>query len=271
MMRLRALMSAVALGVAVLTAGGAQAALFGDDEARRAILELRQRLDAQRAQLEQQSEALRRGGEDNSQLRRSLLDLQAQIETLRGEVARLRGQDEELARSIAEMQRAQKDRSQAVDERLRRFEPARVTVDGVEFTAEPEEQRGFEAALATFRKGDFAQAQTAFTAFLRRYPQSGYQPAALFWLGNSQYGTRDCTGAIGSFRSMLQTAQDHPRAPEAVLSIANCQLEQKDSAAARRTLEDLVKAYPQSEAAGAARERLARLPQAKPEAAPRRK
>ncbi|HVE53150.1 MAG TPA: tol-pal system protein YbgF, partial [Ramlibacter sp.] len=40
---------------------------------------------------------------------------------------------------------------------------------------------------------------------------------------------------------------------------ANCQIELKDAASARRTLDDLVKAYPQSEAAVAARERLARL------------
>ena len=44
-----------------------------------------------------------------------------------------------------------------------------------------------------------------------------------------------------------------------MLSIANCQIELKDSPGARKTLEDLVKAYPQSEAAGAARERLVRL------------
>ena len=254
----RALMSAVALGVAVLASGGAQAAIFSDDEARRAIIELRQRVDAQKVQSDQQAAALR---EENSQLRRSLLDLQAQIETLRGEVARLRGQDEQLTRSLSDMQRTQKDVATAVEERLRKFEPARVNVDGAEFMADPEEQRSFDAALASFRRGEFAQAQTAFSNFVRRYPQSGYHPMALFWLGNAQYGTRDCAGAIGNFRAMLQAAPDHARAPEAVLSIANCQLEQKDTAAARRTLEDLVKAYPQSEAAAAARERIARLPQ----------
>ena len=47
--------------------------------------------------------------------------------------------------------------------------------------------------------------------------------------------------------------------PEAVLSVANCQLELKDSKGARKTLTDLVKAYPQSEAAVAAKERLATL------------
>jgi len=54
-------------------------------------------------------------------------------------------------------------------------------------------------------------------------------------------------------------AAQHPRAPEALLSIANCQVELKESKAARKTLEDLVKDFPQSEAAAAAKERLSRL------------
>jgi TolA-binding protein len=44
-----------------------------------------------------------------------------------------------------------------------------------------------------------------------------------------------------------------------VLSVANCQLELKDSIGARKTLADLLKAYPKSEAAVAAKERLATL------------
>ena len=99
----------------------------------------------------------------------------------------------------------------------------------------------------------------AFNEFVRRWPSSGYRPSALFWLGNAQYANRDYRGAIANFRALLQQAPDHPRAPEAVLSIANCQIELKENANARRTLDDLVKAYPQSEAASAARERLARL------------
>jgi tol-pal system protein YbgF len=247
----------LALAAAALAAPLAgRAALFEDDEARRAILELRQKIDAQRAASDRQGEDARN---ESAQLRRSLLELQNQIETLRGELAGLRGQNEQLLRSLADIQRQQKDMAQATEDRLRKFEPTKVTVDGREFVADPAEQRDFEAALAVFRKGDFPGAQNAFTEFLRRYPQSGYRPSALFWVGNAQYATRDYRGALANFRALLQQAPDHARAPEAVLSIANCQIELKDNAGARRTLDDLVKAYPQSEAAGAARERLARL------------
>lgn len=249
-------LAAVALSAATLLAGTAHAALFEDDEARRAILDLRQRTEQQRQVL---SDDLKRATEDNEALRRSLLDLQAQIEALRAEVARLRGQDETLARDLSELQRQQKDMAQGVNDRLRRFEPVQVTVDGREFSADPAEQRDFEAALASFRKGEFPGAQAAFADFVRKYPSSGYRASALFWLGNAQYANRDYRGAIANFRALLQQSPDHPRAPEAVLSIANCQIELKDNASARRTLDDLVKAYPQSEAASAARERLARL------------
>jgi tol-pal system protein YbgF len=83
--------------------------------------------------------------------------------------------------------------------------------------------------------------------------------SALFWLGNAQYATRDYKEAIVNFRALVVKEPEHVRAPEAILSVANCQMELKDTKAARKTLNDLVKAYPQSEAAVAAKERLAAL------------
>ena len=255
-------LSRMALAAAALFAAAAfpsHAALFEDSEARRAILEMRQRVDTLQAGQQRAAEEVRRLVEDNSQLRRSLLDLQTQIETLRVEQAKMRGQNEQLLRDAADLQRRQKDIAQGVDERLRQFEPVKVAVDGEEFQADPAEKRDFEAALAVFRAGKFPEAGTAFTAFMRQYPRSGFVPSARFWLGNAQYATRDYKEAIGNFKLMLSESPAHARAPEAALSIANCQIELKDTRSARKTLEDLVRAYPQSEAAAAAKERLSRL------------
>jgi len=241
--------AAVAL---VASASVAHAGLFDDDEARRAILEIRQRIDTNAQQI------TRLSGE-NTELRRSLLTLQSQIESLRADQATMRGQNEQLQRDLSELQRRQKDIAQGVDERMRQFEPAKVTVDGVEFNAKPAEKTDYEAALAVFRQGDFNAAQNAFNGFVLKYPQSGYLPSAYFWLGNAQYANRAYKEAIVSFKALLTLAPTHARAPEAALAIANCQAELKDTKAARKTLEDLMKAFPQSEAAAAARERLARL------------
>ena len=234
----------------------AGAGLFDDEEARKAILDLRQRVEAVRQLTEQGSS---RASEENASLRRSLLELQNQIEVLRAETATLRGANEQLARDLADMQRRQKDITQGVNDRLRQFEPVKVTMDGREFIVEPSEKRDFESALGIFRKGDFAAAQASFLDFLRRYSQSGYASTALFWLGNAQYATRDYKEAMINFRALVAKEPEHLRTPEAVLSIANCQIELKDTRGARKSLEDLIKAYPQSEAAQAAKDRLTRL------------
>lgn len=240
----------------LLAATGVRAALFEDDEARKAILDARQRIEAVRVDVDQSRKAV---SDEIASLGRSLLDLQRQIELLKAELSAVRGSNEQLVRELAEVQRVQKDQAQTVNERLSKFEPVKVKTDGVEFLADTGEKRDFDAALAVFRKGDFPAAQNLFAGFLRRYATSGYVESALFWLGNAQYATRDYKDAIVNFRALVAKNPEHARAPEAVLSVANCQLELKDAKGARKTLSDLVKAYPQSEAAVAAKERLSTL------------
>ena len=247
----------------LLSASAVHAGLFDDEEARLAILDLRQQVQAVRLSVEavraEGAVAAARAAEESAVLRRSVLELQNQIETLRAELAKLRGQNEQLSRDVADLQRRQKDIAQGVDERLRQFEPVKVSVDGRDFMADPAEKRDYEAALQVFRKGDFPAAQALWVDFLNRYGPSAYGPSALFWLGNARYATREYKEAIVSFRALLTRAPEHLRAAESMLSIANCQTELKDNKAAKKTLEDLIKAFPQSEAALAAKERLLRL------------
>ncbi len=230
---------ALALGLSL--SGATYAALFEDDEARRAILDLRQKVDKQ--------------NESMQQLQRAMLEQQNQFEAMRSELANLRGEKEQLTQDL----KRQQDSAKVVSERLRKFEPSKVTLDGVEFMAEPAETKAYEDALAVFRQGDFATAANVFSDFNRRYPRSGYGVTALFWLGNAQYANRDYKEAIKTFSALLARAPDHARAPESLLSVANCQLELKDTKSARKTLTDVVKSYPQTEAATAATERLAKL------------
>jgi tol-pal system protein YbgF len=232
---------AVALAAGLLLGTAAHAALFEDSDARRAILDLRERVERQ--------------GEEIQNFQRSLLEQQNQFEALRAETARLRGEKEELTQEL----RRQQELSQGVDDRLKKFEPTKVKVDGVEFVADPAETKAYEDALSVFRKGDFAAATTVFNDFVKRNPKSGYVVPSLFWLGNAQYANRSYANAISNFNLLLSKAPNHMRAAESMLSVANCQLELKDIKAARKTLADVVKNYPHTEAATAATERLAKL------------
>jgi len=235
----------------------ARAGLFDDDEARRAILDIRSKItqndEQQKAAL---AAAVKQLGDQLQLLQRSLLDVNNQNEQLRSDLARMRGDNEQLQRDVAELQRKQKDIIQGVDERVRKLEPQTVSLDGREFQADPEEKRAYDEAIALLRAGDFDKSTGALASFLKRYPGSGYNESARYWLGNAQYGKRDYKEAIISFRAFVAASPESPRAPEAMLAMANCQLELKDSRGAKKTLEDLLKAYPKSEAAQAAKERL---------------
>lgn len=233
-------------------------ALFSDDEARKAIIELRNRV----TQLEEASKKLASQQELQDQLtvlRRSLSELVNQNEQLRAELARLRGSNEQLTRDFSETQRRLADQLAGFDGRLKPLEPQKVSLDGKEFKVEPEEQRQYEAAMGLLRRGDFDEAAAAYQAFLRRFSISGYGDSVRFWLGNAQYGQRQYKEAIASFRAFIAAAPQHPRVPEALLAVGNCQIEMKDNRGARRTLDELMKAHPGTEAAQAAKERLAGL------------
>ena len=252
----------------LLAAGAAQAGLFDDEEARKAILDLRARIqasdDASRARLaEAVAAAALANAQSNAQmleqigqLRRSLLDLNGQLETQRADNAKLRGAQEQFLRDLSELQRKQKDTVQAVEDRVRKLEPVKVTLDGKEFMAEPEEKRVHDQAMATLRAGEFDKASAALSSFLTRFVGSGYSESVRFWLGNALYGKKDYKEAIATFRALVVSAPESPRAPEALLALANCQIEMKDNRGARKTLDELVKSYPASEAAAAGKERL---------------
>jgi tol-pal system protein YbgF len=253
------LVAALCLGTALI-APAAHAGVFDDDEARRAILDLRQKIDQnneqQRTRQADQAAALT---EQINQLKRSLLDLNNQLSQMRDDDAKLRGQNEDLARAVSELQRKQKDLQNNVDDRVRKLEPQPVTLDGKTFNADPDEKRQYDDSMELLRKSDFAGTAGALTAFRKRWPASGYTDSVLFWLGNAQYGTRQYKDAITSFRSLVSGTPDSAKAPEALLAIANCQAELKDTKSARRTIDELLKTYPQSEAAQAGKERLASL------------
>ena len=262
----RSTLASTVMAAALLCSNAAHAGLFDDEEARKAIVDLRARLvtleDQGKARATEAATANAQSTQLTEQLaalRRSLLDLNNQLESMRGEIAKLRGNDEQVTREVAELQRRQRDVGQALDDRLRKVEPTKVTMDGRDFMADAEEKRAFDEAFAAIRNGDFDKSVALLSSFQRRYPSSGYADAARFWLGNSLYGRRDYKEAISTFRAFVTASPDHPRAAEALLAVANSQAEMKDPRGARKTIEDLMKAYPQSEAAQAGKERLAAL------------
>jgi tol-pal system protein YbgF len=227
----------------------AYAGIFDDNEARKAILDIRTKID----KIESDSNARL----DNKAEKSSVLDLANQNEQLRQDIAKLRGQVELLTNDLANAQQRQKDFYIDLDKRLRALEPQQVTLEGKQVTVLPGEQKTYDSGFALFKSGDYKSASAALADFLRRYPVSAYAATAQYLLGNAYYAQRDYTNAISAQQSVVKNFPDSPKAPEALLNVASCYIELKDKVSAKKTLNELVAQFPNTPAAQTAKERLA--------------
>jgi len=210
-------------------------ALFEDDDARKAILDLRKSLAA---------------------TQNATAELQNQLEKVKAENAQLRGRVETLEKQTEELLTNQKTYYQDLDSRLGHFEPRTVEVEGVTGIVQPGEKKHYDDALKAFQGGQLKKADAEFSSFIRKYPTSPYLPLTLFWLGNTKYALQDYPGAIAQLQTFVKRFPKHPRVPAALLTIANCQSESGNKAAARKTLNEIIANYPDSDAANQAQKSL---------------
>lgn len=205
--------------LAVLSTG---AYAFSDDQARRAIIELREQVKL-----------------NTESTQRAQLQLADQIDQLRQEVAELRGQLERV-RWAADLDKALEADRLGMD----------LTVDN------PREQRAYESALNAFRQGKYPEAASGFGAFLEEYPNSQLGAEALFYQGSSLYAVKRFDQVIAQLQSLVEKHPDNARAPDALLIVSASQVELDKLNDAKTSLQKIVSNYPDSSAAQTAKARL---------------
>jgi tol-pal system protein YbgF len=148
---------------------------------------------------------------------------------------------------------------------LRKFEPqagGSAAVDPASGANSPaaadpaRESKDYEAALNQFKAAKYKEAAWAFSAFVKKYPDSSLAPNAQFWLGNAWVAQRNCAKAVEAHSVVTTRWADSPKAPDSWLAMASCQQEMGNPAVARRSLETAIAKYPTSPAADTARQRL---------------
>ena len=211
-------------------------AILSDDEARRAILELRKSVSASQA---------------------AILDLQNQLDKHKSENAQLRGQIESLQKQSDDLSNNQKSFYQDLDARISRLEPQNVEVEGVTGIVQAGEKSSYDEALKSFQAGQIKNADSEFTTFIRKYPSSPYLPLALYWSGNTKYALKDYKAAITQLQGLISRYPGHQRVPAAILTMANANLESGKKAVAKKLFTDLIAKYPDSDAANEAKPILA--------------
>jgi tol-pal system protein YbgF len=240
MMRLKHTLAAALMAAFSCASLSAHAALFGDDEARKAILDLRTQVA---------------GKADAS----AILELSNQNDMLRQEVARLNGRIEVLNNQVTTLQQQQKSFYVDLDTRLRKLEPKSVTVDGQQAMVGQNEQQAYDNALTLFKSGDYKKSGAAFADFINTYPASAYAPSAQYWVGNAYYSQSDYRSAIAAQKTLISKYPDNPKVPDAMLNIASSEIALKDKTSAKKMLHALIEKYPDAPAAQTAKERLDNL------------
>lgn len=224
----------------------AWAGMFDDDEARNAILDLREKVNKFQATTVDRFEK-------ND---RALLDLQNQLTQLKQENAALRGQNELMRNELGQLQQSLQSYYQDINERLQKLEPKQIEVDGQQGMVSPSESADYNVALRLFQNNDIKNALQAFQNFSQRYPKSIYLPLVQFWTGNIYYAQRHYKEALTVLNNLIKDFPQHPKVPDAWSIIGSCQFEKGQKQQARKTFANIIAQYPNSEAASLAKQRL---------------
>ena len=122
------------------------------------------------------------------------------------------------------------------------------------------EKQAYDAAFANIRvKPSVGIAM--LQDFIKQYPTSALTSNARYWLGEAMFAGRNYLGAVEEFVEVLETHGKSVRAPDAAIKLGLSFYELKNWEYARRTLQDVLRVYPETPAADLAKLKLAKMTQ----------
>ncbi|WP_084334612.1 tol-pal system protein YbgF [Pseudomonas indica] len=207
-------------------------------------------------------------------------EMYMQMQQLQEEVAQLRGMLEEQQNEIRNLKRENLERYQDLDRRLSSGgaqgapnTPADGAINAGGTPTPPpsqapasnepadpaKEKLYYEAAFDLIKAKDFDKASQAFTAFLRKYPNSQYAGNAQYWLGEVNLAKGDLQGAGQAFARVSQAYPQHAKVPDSLYKLADVERRLGNNDKARGILQQVISQYPGSSAAQLAQRDLQNL------------
>ena len=117
----------------------------------------------------------------------------------------------------------------------------------------------YDAAFDLIKAKDFDKASQAFTAFLRKYPNSQYAGNAQYWLGEVNLAKGDLQGAGQAFAKVSQLYPKHAKVPDSLYKLADVERLLGHTDKVKGILQQVVAQYPGTSAAQLAQRDLQRL------------
>ena len=122
-----------------------------------------------------------------------------------------------------------------------------------------DERAAYQKAFDMLKEGRYKMANTAFKDFIEQYPQSNYAGNSQYWLGESNYVTRQFEQAVIEFNAVLKNYPSSNKVPDAMLKLGYTYYELSRFDEARQILDQLRTRYPSSTATRLAGKRLERM------------
>ena len=98
-------------------------------------------------------------------------------------------------------------------------------------------------------------AVAGFKGFAKAYPSSSLASNAQYWIGYSYYAMGDYKTAMAQQQKLMVAFPQSVKVPDALLNIARCQEELKQTSSARKTLEEIIAKHGGTNAAAIAAKR----------------
>lgn len=181
-----------------------------------------------------------------------LTQLQQQISDNQRDIDLLRGQIQESKHLLSQLVERQKHIYQEINNLSGKELTAKTGTDG----SSDDYTEYNEATALVLKKKEYHQAISAFQSFVKRYPDSIYQPNANYWLGQLNYHQGKKNDALYYFAFVAKTYPKSHKAPEALLKVGMIMQEKGQKDKARAVYEQVRKLYPSDEAAKQAQKRL---------------
>ncbi|NKI74161.1 cell division protein CpoB [Dickeya sp. CFBP 2040] len=112
------------------------------------------------------------------------------------------------------------------------------------------------AASLVLEKKQYDQAIVAFQNFVKKYPDSTYQPNANYWLGQLFYNKGKKDDAAYYFANVVKNYPKSPKASEAMFKVGLIMQEKGQTDKAKAVYQQVVKNYPNTDGAKQAQKRL---------------